>query len=231
MSSRQEEKAARRAEREAAEAAAARSAARKGRLQLAIGGLVAVAAIALAIVLFSSKSGDSSSAKTPKASGALPAPKETDLKTAARTAGCTLATTPSEGRGHTTAKVTYKTNPPTSGAHNPVAAEDGLYDPGNEPPVGKTVHALEHGRIDLQYKPGTPAATRAQLEALGSEKMTFGTEGYHVLVFQNQTTMPAAVAATAWTHSLTCSKMSPGVYDAVRDFRAAYTDKGPEIIP
>lgn len=232
MSSRQEEKAARRAEREAAEAAAARNAARKGRLQLALGGLVAVAAIALAVVLFSSSGGKGGGdAKAAKATGGLPAPKQTDLKAAAKAAGCTLRTFPSEGRTHTTAKVNYKTNPPTSGAHNPTAAQDGLYDPGNEPPIGMTVHALEHGRIELQYKPGTPKATIDKLETLGSEKMNFGTDGYHVLVFQNQTKMPSAVAATAWTQSLTCPAMNDQVYDAVRDFRQAYTDKGPELIP
>jgi uncharacterized protein YpmB len=232
MSSRQEEKEQRRREREEAEQAAARSQSRKARLQLGIGALVAIAAIVVAVLLFSKKD-DSSSAKsaTDAASVALPAPKETDLKTAAKTAGCTVKTYPAEGRDHTTGKVVYKTNPPTSGNHNPTAAQDGLYDPGNQPDIGMTVHSLEHGRIDIQYRKGTPAKTVSALESLGSEKLGFGTPGYHVLVFENQTNMKAAVAATAWTQSLTCPTMTPGVYDAVRDFRTAYTDKGPELIP
>ncbi len=234
MSSRQEEKERRRKEREEAEAAAARQQTNKGRLQLALGGLVAIAAIAIAVLVFSGgDSGSDGGAKAADAGGKLPAQKETNLQVAAKTAGCTVKTFPAEGRDHTTdaSKWVYKTNPPTSGTHNPVAAEDGLYDPGNEPKVGLTVHALEHGRIDIQYKAGTDAKTIDQLETLGSEPLSFGSDGYHVLVFQNQTKMDAAVAATAWTQSLTCPKMDPGVYDAIRAFRTEYTDKGPELIP
>lgn len=233
MSSRQEEKERRRAEREAVEQASARSKARKDRMRLGLGALVSVAAIAVAVLVFGRSSGGDAAVKTPGDTAAvkLPALKETNLQVAAKAAGCTLATAPAEGRGHTTAKVKYKTNPPTSGDHNPVAAEDGLYDAGNPPPLGKSVHSLEHGRIDIQYKKGTPAKTIDALDTLGSEKLGFGTEGYHVLVFENQTNMPAAVSATAWTQSLTCATMNPRVYDAVRDFRTAYTDKGPELIP
>ncbi len=234
MSSRQQEKERRRAEREAVEQAALRSQARKARLQLGIAALATVAAIAVAVLVFGRSSGGDSAAKEPGAAAAvkLPAPKETDLKTTATTAGCTLKTFPAVGDGmHTTAKVTYKTNPPTSGAHNPVAAEDGLYEPGNAPELGKAVHSLEHGRIDIQYKAGTPQATIDKLETLGSEKLNFGKEGYHVLVFENNTKMPAAVAATAWTKSLTCPALNDGVYDAIRAFRTEYTDKGPELIP
>jgi len=234
MSSRQEEKQRRKAEREAAEAEAARSAARKGRLQLAVGGLVAIAAIAIAVLVFRGVGGDGDAGDaTPPLDGnaAIPAQKETNLEAAASAAKCELKTLPSEGNDHTAAKVTYKTNPPTSGDHNPVAAEDGLYAPGNSPPVGKHVHSLEHGRTDIQYRPGTPKETIAKLETLGSEKLSFGSEGYHVLVFENNTKMKPAVAATTWTHSLTCPTMNDGVYDAIRDFRTEYTDKGPELIP
>lgn len=233
MSSRQEEKERRKAEREAAEAAAARSAARKGRLQLALGGLVAIAAIAVAVLVFGGSGGDDAEgdAGTPEAVSSIPAQKETNLQTAATAAKCELTTSPSEGRDHTEEEVTYKTNPPTSGPHNPVAAEDGLYEAGNAPPIGMTVHSLEHGRIDIQYKPGSPQSLIDNLETLGSEPLNFGTEGYHVLVFENQTGMEPAVAATAWTQSLTCPTMNDGVYDAVRAFRAEYTDKGPELIP
>lgn len=233
MSSRQEQKERRKAEREAAEAAAARSAARKGRLQLALGGLAAVAIIAVAVLLLGRSGGGDGSAGTPEASASIPAQKETNLRSAASAAKCKLTTSAAEGRDHTTdpSKWVYKTNPPTSGTHNPVAAEDGLYAAGNSPKVGFTVHALEHGRVDIQYKPGTPKATVDKLETLASEKLGFGSEAYHVLVFENQTRMTPAVAATAWTQSLTCPTMNDGVYDAIRAFRTAYTDKGPELIP
>ena len=88
------------------------------------------------------------------------------------------------------------------------------------------VHPLEHGRIEVQYKPGTPASTVKQLEAFVGE-----TDGYHELMFQNTTNMPSAVAATAWGHSLTCPQMNDKVFDALRTFRTAYIDKGPEAVP
>ena len=121
----------------------------------------------------------------------------------------------------------YKTNPPTSGNHNPVWYQDGVYAPGTTPKLGMLVHPLEHGRIEVQYKPGTPKATVSQLETLVAQSDS----GYHMLLFQNGTKMPYAVAATAWGHALGCRKMNPQVWDALRDFRTAYIDKGPEVVP
>lgn len=238
MSSRQEEKARRKAEREAAEAAAARQSTNKGRIQLALGGVVAIAVIAVfVLVIAGSGGGDDANTGGAEAKSApvkgLPVQKITNLPEAARAADCTLKTYPAEGREHSTdpTKWIYKTNPPTSGTHNPTWAEDGIYAADNTPEIGFTVHTLEHGRIDIQYKPGTTKKVVDELEAVGSEKLQFGTEAYHVLVFQNNTDMPAAVAATAWTQSLTCPSMNDKVFDAIRAFRTEYTDKGPELIP
>jgi hypothetical protein len=52
-----------------------------------------------------------------------------------------------------------------------------------------------------------------------------------MLLFQNTTGMKAKIAATAWTHSLTCPEMNDKVFDAIRTFRARYIDKGPERVP
>jgi hypothetical protein len=89
------------------------------------------------------------------------------------------------------------------------------------------VHTLEHGRIDVQYKPGTPTHTVSELEALLAEQ----SDGYHMLLFQNSTDMPVQIAATAWGHSLTCPQFNNQVFDAIRTFRAQYIDKGPEDVP
>ena len=89
------------------------------------------------------------------------------------------------------------------------------------------MHTLEHGRIDIQYKPGTPATTVAQLETLYNEM----DGGHHLLLFENTTKMPFAVAATAWDHQLGCPTMNDKVFDAIRAFRTQYIDKGPEIVP
>ena len=79
----------------------------------------------------------------------------------------------------------------------------------------------------MQYKPGTPPETVEQLEALLAEQ----SDGYHMMLFENTTNMDAQIAATAWTHSLTCPTMNDEVFDALRTFRARYIDKGPENVP
>jgi uncharacterized protein DUF3105 len=238
MSSRQEEKERRRRERLAAEEEAARRDAGKQRLQW-IGGallaLVAVGVIVGAVIVPAISGSDDKGGGTggqPKAAteaaAKIPAAQNTDLRSSVSAAGCTLKSFPSEGRQHSAnaADWNYKTNPPTSGTHNPVPAQDGVYPFGAGPNKGETTHSLEHGRIDVQYGTGVTRAQYAQLEALVGEN-----QGYHQLLFRNQTTMPFAVAATAWTQQLGCKTMNAKVFDAVRNFRERYTDQGPEAVP
>lgn len=234
MAHRQEEKERRRQERLERERAEKAKVARRKRLQLALGGLAAIAAVAVVVLLVSGSLGGDDSAAEPAAPASdvtLPEQEIGDLQAAAEAASCTLRNPDIEGNTHETkqfAASDYKTNPPTSGNHTPPpAADDGVYDPGNTPELGGLVHSLEHGRIDVQYKTGTPAETVAQLEALLAEQ----SDGYHMLLFENTTNMDAAVAATAWGHSLTCDEMNPQVFDAIRTFRAEYIDQGPENVP
>ena len=233
MSSRQEEKAKRKAEREALEQAAAAKAARAQRIRVAGAAAAAVAVIVVAVILIASGGGKSGNAVNPSDNAAVPIPavKETNLAKAEKAAGCVQLNPAMEGRQHVTTTVVYKnSNPPASGNHNPIPAEDGIYAPGNEPAKEHWVHTLEHGRIEIQYAPGITTHQREQLETVGSEKFN-GTPGYHVLVFQNNTNMPYKVAAVAWTHVLGCKTFNPRVFDAIRAFRKAYTDKAPELIP
>jgi len=160
----------------------------------------------------------------------LPARKIENLEEAAKAAGCTLKTYPIEGATHVTTAVKYKTNPPTSGNHNPTPAEDGVYDPGNTPEKEHYVHSLEHGRIQFQYAKGSPQQTINTLVALYNEPIN-GSPGYHAMVFENNTEMPAKVAAVAWGQLLTCDQLDDAAIDAFRAFRERYTDKGPEFIP
>jgi hypothetical protein len=238
MASRQEEKRRRREERLARERAEAAAAARRKRLGWAGGAALAVAIVAGVVVLVLAGSGSSSGGgegKATKVSAAaakvkLPQQQTSNVETAARAAGCVLQHPPIEGRTHVTRKLTekdYKTNPPTSGNHNPVWYQDGIYNPGDVPNLGMLVHPLEHGRIEIQYKPGTPKSTVTQLEALYQEQ----SQGYHMLLFQNTTGMKYQVAATAWGQLLGCPQMNPKVFDAIRTFRERYLDKGPEIVP
>ncbi len=237
MSSRQEEKAQRRAEREEQERQAASKAANARRLQIVGGVVLGLAAIAaIVLVVSSGGGGDDGNGITPADSAGakvdIPAVKEADLTAAAKAAGCVLENPKNQGSTHVTEKVDYSqgSNPPTSGNHNPVAAQAGFYEVGDEPAPENWVHSLEHGRIEIQYKPGTPKNTIDQLETLGSEAFN-GSPGYQMMVFQNNTSMPFAVAAVAWDHLLGCKTMNDGVFDAVRAFRKEYTDKAPELIP
>jgi hypothetical protein len=236
MASRQQEKERRRQERVERERKEQASALRKRRLQLVsavVAGIAVVAAIGVFAFGGGGDSGDGGGDAPSQASSTsdvkLPEQQSSDMAGAAKAAGCKLTNPAYEGNTHSTKEFSasdYKTNPPTSGAHNPEWYEDGVYEPGTTPELGKLVHPLEHGRIEVQYKEGTSDGDVAKLEAFLGE-----TDGYHMLLFQNTTGMDAAVAATAWGHSLTCAKFDDTTFDALRTFRTSYIDKGPESVP
>jgi len=240
VSSRAEEKQKRREERLAREQAEKAAAARRQRLTMAGAVLAGVAVLAVAVLLISGAIGGSDSGGGGNAQSAsdavkdsditLPAQKTSNLAAAAKAAGCKLSNPAIEGRNHENkqfSEADYKTNPPTSGNHFPEWYQDGIYQPGGTPNLGMLVHTLEHGRIDVQYKPGTPTHTVKQLEKLLAEQ----SDGYHMLLYENTTNMPYQIAATAWGHSLTCPQFNNQVFDALRTFRAQYIDKGPEDVP
>jgi hypothetical protein len=236
MASRAEEKEQRRRERLAAEQQAAAGAKRLRIVQLAVGGILA-AAIVVAVVIAATGGDDGSATAGGGGDSSVAIPAATDsakpdnLAAAARAAGCEFREFESEGREHTSEPFDdYKTNPPTSGTHNPVPADDGIYDPGNSPAPENWVHTLEHGRIILQYKPGTPERVRSQLETLFNEDVQ-GRSGYHMVLLENNTEMDAQVAAVSWTRSITCDEVNDRTWDALRAFRDRFVDKAPELIP
>jgi hypothetical protein len=235
MASRQEEKERRRRERLEREAAEQRAAARRARMRWVGGGvlgLVLLAGVVFALVVgLGGDEGDASEPGERAAAVQLPERRVSDLAEAAEAANCELDNPRYEGNGHDPDREfkasDYQTNPPTSGPHHPQWYDDGIYEPGTTPNLGMLVHTLEHGRINVQYRPGTPQRTVDQLAALLQES----DEGYHMLLYENTTGMRPAVAATAWTHSLTCARMNDRVFDAIRAFRARYIDRGPETVP
>jgi Protein of unknown function (DUF3105) len=239
MASRKEEKERRRAERLAAEAAAKAAAQRRQRLRLV--GAVGLAVVALAAVGVAIAASGGKSHKAPKHSANVPALADANLTTAAKKAGCVLQnypqnygpngssqSDPNNLYTHVGGKVKYKTNPPAFGNHNPTPASDGDYVGQGTPQTEKLVHALEHGRVEIQYRPGLPARAISQLESVYKEQAgKFGPEQYELL-FQNATHMPYDVAAVAWVHILGCKHYTPAALDAIRDFRAKYSFQGPE---
>jgi hypothetical protein len=175
----------------------------------------AIALIAAAIVTF---------ALTSSTGPGKPSEKQLkELRSAAAAAGCTVSTFPTEGRNHVTGAVRYRTNPPTSGPHNKVPAPDGVYT--KAPPKENYVHSLEHGRVELQYRPDAPAAVRAAIRRVYDEF------NHHLLLFPNNTGMDYEVAATAWKERLGCVHFNARVPEALRRFRDVYRDRGPEQVP
>jgi hypothetical protein len=213
MANRREEKGARREERLQREQERLAAERRRQRIGYVVAALLVLATIG--VVAFALTAGGGSES--------VPKDKATSATKAAAAAGCSVRTFPAEGRGHTGDTVTYKTNPPTSGDHDPVPAPDGVY----TTPQRKEnlVHSLEHGRIELQYRPDAPAAARAGLKAVFDESPD------KMLLLPNGTGMKDPVAATAWTRLITCPAYNARVPAALRAFRDTYRDKAPESIP
>jgi hypothetical protein len=232
MTSRREEKDRRRQERLAAEQAAAEQAKRRRTYSIVVGGVLALAAVAAIVAVAASGGGDGGGEHAASISGEQtygsaatpPAQVETDLFKAARAADCVLRNPVIEGRTHIPPDkdVEYKTNPPTSGNHDPTPADDGVY---ARPPTAKTlknfVHTLEHGRIEIQYD---PALQKRRIDQLGG---VFNDDPYHMVLMPNRR-MPYQVAVTAWGHLLGCKKVNDKTFDAIRAFRDRYRDQGPE---
>jgi hypothetical protein len=224
----------RRQERIEAESADAGS----NRNRLIVGYAIAsTVVLAIAVVVFVLAGGDDSSAapegdahinlnasigstngvEPDSRAGTVPAAVEvTDLRAAARKAGCDLRLgLRDEGNSHIpqgSPEPNYKTNPPTSGDHvePPFQQADGAYS--EEPKPLEVVHSLEHGRMEIQYSPDLPE--KAQLELKGLYDTMYGA----TLLFPNDK-MPYEVAATTWTNMLGCPTYKGAItLDAVRDF-------------
>jgi hypothetical protein len=235
MASRREEKEQRRAARLAAEQQSQEQARRRRMYSIVVGGLLAVAAIAAVVVAVAAGGGDSgneSAGGVPTGNssfegGTNPPPQvETDLPRAAKAADCVLRNPVIEGNTHIDdeTKVTYKTDPPTSGNHNPQPAGDGVYSKAPSAlDMRHFVHTLEHGRIEVQYDPSLP---RSQIDRLGG---LYNEDPYHMVLFPNRD-MSYQVAATAWGHLVGCKKLTDKTYDALRAFRDRYRDQGPEQV-
>jgi hypothetical protein len=234
MSHRREQKEALRQQRLEEQQRAGEAARRKRLVGYGAAGVLVVAAIvALAVVALAGGGddgggggGDGGSGATvsyPDDPPAIPQAREFDLKKAAQAAGCKLQNPRNEGATHVTSPVKYKANPPTSGNHHPNPAQDGAYE--SNPGTEHLVHALEHGRIEIQFRPNAPQRVIDQLKALYDE------DTYHTILLPNGTKMPFLVAATAWDHSLGCTQMNDRVFDAIRSFKDTYRDKGPEFVP
>jgi Protein of unknown function (DUF3105) len=251
MSSRREEKERLRAERLAAERAASASARRRLFAGYLVAGLLGAAVIAgLVVVIASGGNGNAAADACENAhiqntgsftglepdcrEGAPPPPIQFgDLAESVERANCELRVNlPDEGNIHVpdTEPVEYETNPPTSGNHNPVPISDGAFttpvtdDIGKKPNVRNEVHAMEHGRVLIHYKPTLPEGPQLALKGI------FDEDPGGMLLFPDPD-MPYDVAVTAWRNLVACPTYDPLVLDVVRNFRDTYRGNGPEQVP
>jgi hypothetical protein len=250
MASRKEEKERLRQQRLAAErAAASRGRGRLVAGYVVAGLLAAAVLVGLVVVVASGGSGNGvggfcSNAHIKNSAGSTkglepdcregtppPAIKVADLKISAEQAQCQLKLDlPDEGNTHVpnSTSVDYKTVPPTSGNHNPVPIDDGAYKtpisadpstPGMN--IRDMVHAMEHGRIEIHYRPSLPEAQQLALKGV------FDDDPNGMLLFPDPA-MPYDVAVTAWTNEVVCPNFNEGVLDVIRNFRDTYRGNGPE---
>jgi hypothetical protein len=246
-----EERDRRRAERVAAERKQAAAERRRLLLGYAVAGALSLAVVVGIVIVIASGSGDDGEAQvdgkelpelafiktqsgilhgyTPDGrEGTPPEPlQQGDLEKAAKAAGCELELDlPEEGSTHLRNEKDapeYKTDPPTSGDHWPEQLADGAYSEYPDPIY--SVHALEHGRIQIQYSPDLPEAEQLELKGLFEE------DPNAMLLFPNPD-MEYDVAATAWTQKIGCPTYEgQATIDALRDFRDVYRGQGPENVP
>ena len=127
------------------------------------------------------------------------------LADVARDAGCRL----------TEFQDGMRTNPPVTGRFVERArVADGSYAGRRPPSLEDTLHAMFHGRVLFQYRPGIAARDLRALDALTRRDTD------KVLLFENQTGMAAPVAATAYLSVMTCPRVDRRVLRALDAFRA-----------
>ena len=195
----------------------------------AVAGLIGLAVVGGIVSVIASSGGGDASAHLNPASGSIngfepdereggdvQAAKEANLEKAAEQAGCVVRLElEEEGKSHLPPTATppdYQTSPPTSGNHaeSPFQQADGAYS--EMPDEIFLVHALEHGRMEIQYSPDLSEDEQLELKGL-YETMYGGT-----LFFPNDN-MTYAVAASTWTNLVGCPEYKgAATLDAIRAF-------------
>jgi hypothetical protein len=174
--------------------------------------------LGIAVVLLAAACGGGE-AKGPAASPVTGSPGAV-----AAAAGCrSVFAWPDEGRTHIQppARVSYRTDPPTSGQHYPTPAQTGIH----TSPVQDeaTVHNLEHGHVILHYVPG-----RVGRPVLAAIEEVVRRAPSAILLTPRTGDHPYAVVFVAWRVSQACSRPNAKVKDAALQFVSRYVGHGPE---
>jgi hypothetical protein len=252
MASRKEEKERLRRQRLEAERREASSGRQRLLVGYVVAGLLAAAVVVGIVIVLASGGGDDGAGEDAPENAAIdpgsgvvagepdgregtepPPVEQARLEQAAESANCDLRLDlPDEGNDHFTDenKGSYDTSPPTSGDHygsnlenGSGALADGAYS--DTPPLSRAVHALEHGRIEIQYSPDL--SEEDQLAVKG----VFDEDPNGMILFPNPD-MKYEVAAAAWTNLLGCERFEgAATLDAIRAFRDTFRGQGPEPVP
>jgi uncharacterized protein DUF3105 len=238
VSHRRDQKEALRRERELRQQQARAAEQRKKMVGYGIASAIGIAAVVVVILLATggsdAGSGPGNAGDTFPDGGSFPKQTVFEVAPAAKAAGCELIEKKGTSREHTTSldkRIKYSTNPPTTGSHYEIPAQDGIY--GEAPQDEQLVHTMEHGRVIIWVKPSLPKKERADLRALVDD------DAYQMVLVPRRN-MPYEVAATAWNMNpapngtgrlMGCKTMNDKVFDALAAFRDENRSQGPEPIP
>lgn len=176
-----------------------RSARRRALLRYTAAWAVTGAIIALGVVTV--VSGDDDEVR-------LPPVRQTELRQAARDAGCELRAGAVQRMG----------DPPVAGPRARAAAP-GFYEEAMSGPA--LVGAMRRGQVVVHYSRQLPEQERDLLKSV-QRAVPEGT-----VVVPNDR-MRFALAVTAWRRLLGCARVGPGTLDAVRLFRGRFLGSGPD---
>jgi len=143
-----------------------------------------------------------------------------DLARAGQAALTRVETGRGAGRGHLAPgeTITYPDRFPTSGAHDPVWVDPGVYD--TVQPATRLVHSVEHGMIVVYYDKPTPEA-KALLESWAGLYQG----PWSGIVLAPAAGIGEAVVLTAWNKTL---RLDPFEAAAAAAFIDRFRGRGPE---
>lgn len=146
---------------------------------------------------------------------------EANARRAMTATGCRYDSRSDPGTGDN-GNTTFSVNPPSGGPHGASPAVGRFYRPGEAAPDdGAVVHALEHGRIAIWYRPDLPAPDIERLSGLLEVRD-------RMVLLVPRPSLSDPVAATAWRRRLLCPQTD---VVALTRFVRTYVDEGPEKQP
>jgi hypothetical protein len=138
----------------------------------------------------------------------LPPVRQTELATAADTAGCLLRAGSRRARNE----------PVVEGAAAPPAAAQYYESP---PAAASLVGAMRRGIVVISYRPELAPEHRDRLRVL-QRAVPSGT------IVAPNAAMPFVIAVTAWRRLLGCRRVGAGTLDAMRLFLGRFVGSGPD---